>query len=223
MKHLAALLGVVALSIPLSRLADEKKNDSYVEVDYAKVDRKIAKEPFYTGKPLYALLILDDAGKFRCWAVLDKSRPSLSSYDILYFDTKGDGDLTVSEKRFAPEALGEGTFVFTKDKLAVPGTDIVHTDLRFEVSSERTGVVLAMKWAGKEKIAGGHAPSGYDYTTWGNSPATAPVLRPSPNGPLAFAIWGEPELKLEGETQLSLLVGSPDRPEGQARVNGRGP
>src|SRR5262245_1677284 len=63
-------------------------------IDYAKIDRKIGKEPAYrTGRPLYALLLFGREAKLRAWAVLDGK--------VLYLDRNGDGDLTGKDERFA--------------------------------------------------------------------------------------------------------------------------
>jgi hypothetical protein len=70
------------------------------DVDFAKIERSIGKEPQYVAKPLYALFLMDTEGRSRHWAVLDKSKSDLAYYDVLYFDTNGNGDLTEISKRF---------------------------------------------------------------------------------------------------------------------------
>jgi hypothetical protein len=95
---------------------------------------------------------------------------------------------------------------------AVPGTDRVHRD--FEVSTirktGRKGIWFRMKWCGKEKLAGGSAPTGLDSTVWRESPATAPILRPTIEAPLACAIWGARDvvLPIGKTTGLSFQIGS---------------
>jgi hypothetical protein len=62
-------------------------------VDYAKIDRTIAKEPAYQSKaPKYALLLFGPEARLRVWAVLDGG--------TLYLDRDGDGDLTGKGERF---------------------------------------------------------------------------------------------------------------------------
>src|SRR5581483_10139896 len=55
-------------------------------VDFATVDRRIAKEPAYQDKPLYCLALLGPNGGTRVWLVLDGDR--------LYVDKNANGDLT---------------------------------------------------------------------------------------------------------------------------------
>src|SRR6266478_6927907 len=61
-------------------------------VDYAKMDRTIAKEPAYRSKaPKYCLVVFGPEAKTRVWLVLDG--------DVLYADRNGDGDLTAKDER----------------------------------------------------------------------------------------------------------------------------
>ena len=62
-------------------------------VDLSKIAHKIVKEPAYRSKPKYCLLVLGPEAKTRVWAVLDKSGPGATDYDVLYFDRNADGDL----------------------------------------------------------------------------------------------------------------------------------
>src|SRR5207249_4356102 len=143
-------------------------------------------------------------------AVLDKSSADLSSPDVLYIDTNGDGDLTGKGKRIDGKVADgeEGHVSFTVARIVVPGTEVVHTGFRIDVSPDQKGVAFSMKWAGNDEVSGGHAESGDDHGSWGKSRETAPVLRPSPNGPLSFAVAGEPTLKIDADNRLSLLVGN---------------
>src|SRR5262245_40338024 len=62
-------------------------------VDYAKIDRTIAKEPDYQSKsPQYALLLFGPEAKLRVWVVLDG--------ETIFLDRKSDGDLTGKDKCF---------------------------------------------------------------------------------------------------------------------------
>ena len=54
--------------------------------DLAKIERTIAKEPRYLGKPTYCLLVFGPEAKFRNWLVVDG--------DVLYVNRNGNGDLT---------------------------------------------------------------------------------------------------------------------------------
>src|SRR5262249_4035052 len=59
--------------------------------DLAKIDRTIAREPAYKGKPKYCLLVLGPEAKTRIWLVMDDNS--------LYVDRNGDGDLTATGDR----------------------------------------------------------------------------------------------------------------------------
>jgi hypothetical protein len=64
--------------------------------DLTKIERTIAKEPKYQGKPgkpKYCLLVFGPEAKFRVWLVLDEA--------VLYVDRNGNGDLTEPDKRVA--------------------------------------------------------------------------------------------------------------------------
>jgi len=63
-------------------------------VDYAKIERRLTKEPAYkSGSPKYALLLFGREAKVRSWLVLDG--------ETAYLDRNGDGDLTAKRERFA--------------------------------------------------------------------------------------------------------------------------
>lgn len=190
--------------------------DDFVEVDYGKVGRTIAKEPRYVSAPRYALFVLDPAGRFRVWAVADRSKEA-KHFDILYMDLDGDGDLTEAGERFEgradPKLAAAGMEMSIRvGDIPVPGTKIVHTTFLVSTSPKegRTGFWFRMHWDGKTEVSGGYAPVGIDTTEWGTSAANAPILRPTPLGPLSFAIWGSEtcELKIGGETHVSLVAGS---------------
>jgi hypothetical protein len=67
--------------------------------DLTKIDRTIAKEPTYKGKPKYCLLVFGPEAKFRVWLVRDD--------DVLYVDRNGNGDLTEAGERVRQQ---EGKF-----------------------------------------------------------------------------------------------------------------
>ena len=73
----------------------------------AKIHRKICKEPVYVAKPLYGLVVVGPEAATRVWLVLDKSKREATSYDVLYADLNGNGDLTESSEKFVRS--GEGT------------------------------------------------------------------------------------------------------------------
>ena len=186
--------------------------------DLVDLDRTIAKEPAYVAEPRYALFIFDPAGKFRVWCPLDKSKKDLGYYDVVYFDRNGNGDLTEPGEKFVgkldedEDAVARGTSIDIRlGELKVPGSDLVHTDLRISTVPKkgRKGVWFQMKYGGKVEVSGGNGPSGgIDTTVYGATPKEAPVLRPTIEGPMAFALWCGDELDIGGKAHLSLLLGN---------------
>lgn len=207
---------LVCAGLPL--LAQQAPKPSpYVEVDYAKVERTIAKEPAYVAVPRYALFVLDPAGTFRTWAVVDRSAPDARFYDVLYFDLDGDGDLTESGERFTgvhrPDGAPAGIeMTFKIPEIRVPGSNLVHTKFWLSTApkKDRSGFWFQMYWGGKTEMSGGYGRTGSNTTAWGTSVAAAPIFRPCPDGVLTFATWSElPELRPGGEGHLNVIVGNP--------------
>ncbi|KAF0243920.1 MAG: hypothetical protein FD180_2949 [Planctomycetota bacterium] len=188
----------------------------YKEVDYSKIPRALAREPEYVGNPRYAMFIFDGAGEFRVWAVLDKSAKDLDYEDVLYFDRNGDGDLTGKDERLTTKYRKEGepagiAVDFHIGDVVDPKTGEKHTDFRVSSfpKSGRHGVWFQMKWRGKVEMSGGYGLAGMDTTVWGGTPALAPILRPTPEGPFSFGTWGAASIELTagGSTHLNVLVG----------------
>jgi hypothetical protein len=61
--------------------------------------RTLTKQPTYAGKPGYALLVFGEKAEQRVWLVLDG--------DTLYVDRNGNGDLTESGEKVAPDGEPE--------------------------------------------------------------------------------------------------------------------
>ncbi len=59
---------------------------------FAKIDRKIGKEPVYKKEPKYCLVVLGAEAKTRIWVVVDGG--------TLYADLNGNGDLTEKTEQF---------------------------------------------------------------------------------------------------------------------------
>ena len=68
--------------------------------DLAKIDRTIAREPKYAGKPQRCLVVFGPDLTDRVWLVHDG--------DVLYADKNGNGDLTDPGKRIAGQKDGSG-------------------------------------------------------------------------------------------------------------------
>jgi hypothetical protein len=197
-------------------LAIMTTGSSGAEVDFAKIDRSIGKQPRYVARPLYALFLMDAEGRSRHWAVLDKSKSDLPYYDVLYFDTTGNGDLTEISKRFvgkydkALEPAGMGLTIRVGD-LKVPGTELVHKSLLISTTPKNAwkGIWFRMKWDGKTEVSGGYNRVGFDTTQYSPSPKTAPVLWPCPVAKLSFGVWGTvPTLPVREATPINFLVGN---------------
>src|ERR1043165_1714369 len=96
------------------------------------VDRTIAKEPAYKGKPKYGLLVFDRDGKERAWFVHDG--------DTLYVDRKGNGDLTDPKNKIASTptpGLADGdTYQFEVGDVSIAGR--THKGLRLGFYSLKT-------------------------------------------------------------------------------------
>ena len=182
------------------------------------IERKIAKEPKYVAAPRYALFVLDEAAKFKAWAVFDKSSADAEYYDVLYFDKNGDGDLTAPDERFVGKrdaklaAAGLEMLIRVGD-VKVPGTARVHEGLRFSTSPKggRKGFWFDMSWYGATEVSGTYGPVGIDTAEFADSPAHAAIVTPDPNGVLSFGLWmeGPVELAIGQATHVSLIAGNP--------------
>jgi hypothetical protein len=208
---------VIGLLYLLGTTISWAEDHEFREVDYAKCERHIGKEPKYIAQPLYALFVLDPRGKVRSWAVLDKSSVDSPHYDVLYFDLNGNGDLTEPQKRFTAKYSKDGepaglAIAFRVGDFRVPGTNLVHKNLLFATvpKAGRKGIWFQMNWDGKTEVSGGYARAGYDNTQYGTSLADAPILRPTPLGPLTVGIWGDAHVTLPtgGAANVNFIVGS---------------
>src|SRR5262245_24846110 len=92
--------------------------------DLERIERPVLREPRYASKnPLYGLLVFGPEAAFRTWAVLDQSDPAKETYDVLYFDLEGKGDLTRDEHKFV---MQKGKGGWTLASLRDPHTDQTH-------------------------------------------------------------------------------------------------
>jgi hypothetical protein len=154
--------------------------------DPGKVDRHILKQPAYTAaKPLYGLLVFGPRADKRIRMVLDKSKPDLNYYDVLYVDRNADGDLTASDERLLA-TQPEGFPMFTLPELKDPATGAVHTEFRVRVTGDRPDVMISLKWCGKKKMGGGYPPDPGPYMQFALIPDNAPVVWFQGDGPFRF-------------------------------------
>ncbi len=200
--------------------------------DLAKIDRTIKKEPKYSGKPGYALLVFGPDAKSRAWLVHDGN--------TLYVDRNGNGDLTEpgkavrAEKGMDPE---EG-YSFHAGELNLGGK--IHKDLvvdlprikQFQATELRkipavqkvmkddpNGLVMMVraeiaserfKGAGVGErllqIAGPNDLAG--VLRLGERPADAPIIHL--DGPLQVTFYSAlPTLRIGREQDMILTVGTP--------------
>ncbi|MDR3637000.1 MAG: hypothetical protein P4L84_24565 [Isosphaeraceae bacterium] len=194
-------------------------------VDLAHIDRSIAKEPRYAGRPHYALIVFGSRAEHRSWLVMDGD-------ETLYFDRNGNGDLTDPEDRIAQDV--EAT---RKIHMAEGGTHsgmnvfplgtVAGVKLNFHYWVRRRGVVPADERL--RKIEQERQTNDWENgTLWRSaakgSQAQNPVVlaaRPADaqvthlGGPLTFALkWGEDQtLRPWPQTTIfDVLIGTPALP-----------
>jgi hypothetical protein len=203
--------------------------------DLSKIDRTIAKEPKYAGKPKYCLLVFGAQAKHRVWLVQDGN--------TLHVDRNGNGDLTeAGEKVTARKSLpGEidGGFSFEVGELKVGGK--THKGLEVMLipvkaladnstlmalpriaaavrkdPSEMTGALNIDVQC--ESLRGGGVGGRVSYivrlfdhhgvSLWGNKPAEAPIVHL--DGPLRITFFGNKPTWTAGRAQDTILcVGTP--------------
>jgi hypothetical protein len=200
----------------------------------AKVERTIAKEPNYKGKPRYCQLVFGPKASEWVWLVQDG--------EVLYVDRRGNGDLTGAECKIlaakTPERTVEGRFDFEVTDLTVGGR--VHKKLMVHLRpltqyaegslGKRAEVKAALAKDAHAAVASIYAEvdvpglkgSGVgrrarflagpaDLTgvlLLGDSPANAPIVHFG--GPLQVTFYSErPTLRLGRSTDMVLVVGTP--------------
>jgi len=198
-----------------------------IAADLAKVDRTIGKQPTYTGKPEYCLLVFGREAKDRVWLVRDG--------DALFVDRNGNGDLTEPGKKVVAEkdnsnlafhvgALRVGklehrNLVVRATKLAAYG-DEIRTNPAARAALAKDKDTLSMIMSAEIEVPGlkGNGDDGRlkvraqldaeGPLLFGDSPATAPVLHLG--GPLHMrSELATPTLYRNVPYDLMLLVGTP--------------
>ena len=71
------LLTALALLLLISPAARPDETPKFETVDFAKIERRIAKEPKYVAPPLYALFLFGPKGDMKVWAVIREGLPKL--------------------------------------------------------------------------------------------------------------------------------------------------
>jgi hypothetical protein len=201
--------------------------------DLTKIDRTIKKEPAYTGKPKYALLVFGPDAADRVWLVQDEK--------TLYVDRNGNGDLTEAGKKVAAkeeknrDAAEEG-FLFEVGELTLGGKvhknlsvafprlkvfgsvkDNPHVSAALKTDPETTVAIMRVD-VDSERLKGdgvgdrlSQTAGFYDPTgvlQFADKAADAPIIHF--DGPWQIAIYGEvPTLKLARDNDFVLVVGTP--------------
>lgn len=166
--------------------------------DLAGIERAIAKEPKYQGKPKYCLLVFGAEAKVRVWLVLDGN--------TLYVDRNGNGDLTQADKRFTASRDG-----FEVGSIADGQT--THRSLRL-VRLNGSELQVTVLVAGKGKQWTGYGLNHTQPTLqFANSAAKAPIVHF--DGPVQLRLNPGTAPLRPGETrELHVEVGTPGLGEG---------
>jgi hypothetical protein len=153
--------------------------------DLTKIDRTLAKEPAYKGKPKYCLLVFGPEAKTRAWLVRDG--------DLIYLDRNGNGDLTEPGEKVAWKGDGK-----TMDLGSIHGTD---GKPRYKVSLRKfsTSVRLTVSDEAKQRYLVGDPDS--HPLVFADRPADAPVVHVG--GPLTI------DLSYYDRLYLQVRVGTP--------------
>jgi hypothetical protein len=161
-------------------------------VDLSKIERTIAREPAYQGKPKYGLLLFGPEAKVRMWLVVDG--------DTLYLDRQGNGDLTACGCRIGPDQR-------SKIELgAVPDSAGTLRQAKLSVRHLYNGYKLEF-----EDDTGFLQEAGSDRKVrleFGDRPEAASIVHFG--GPLAFHWYRQPPKFVPGqECEFDTWLGTP--------------
>jgi hypothetical protein len=178
--------------------------------DLGKIERTILREPAYVAsRPLYGLLIIGASGKMRTWLVLDKSKADGDTYDVLYADLNGNGDLTESGERFAAREQGNGGAAFQLPDWKDPATGATHTNFSVKLHTvPKAYVMVSLMWQNRLRMGGGY-PEDPDpgYMQLADRPADAPILWANGDGPFRFQRWYGGKLTIGAADDLKVFIG----------------
>jgi len=167
--------------------------------DLTKIERTIAKEPAYKGKPKYCLLVFGPEAKTRVWLVQDG--------DVLYVDRNGNGDLTEKDENYRAQAPqdeiarkagyepADGYRVWQVGGFLESDVKTERTNL--EVSSSRKGYCIEVISSWKGGRRGQYVVYGNEPLRFADRPQDAPVVHFS--GPLGVFLRG-PQTLTRGTT-----------------------
>jgi hypothetical protein len=143
--------------------------------ELAEIDRRIAKEPTYRGKPKYCLLVFGNEAKFRVWLVQDG--------DSLYVDRDGTGDLTEKGNRVDASSSKSGLFELGTICVANDPDRTFHTHVTVQMLPE--GVRVSLRAKGKVEYSAERTPGG--PLRFAERAADAPIIHF--DGPLTFVVY----------------------------------
>jgi hypothetical protein len=168
------------------------------EVDLAKIDRTIAKEPAYKTKPKYGLLVFGPEAKSRVWLVLDG--------DVLYADKNGIGDLTEKGERIEQGPTHDQTIGFSVGEPSLP-------DDSFPKNSSGLAIYRDAKQGATDAL---RFSITINQNTWlgvlpklADQPQDAPILHFNFDGPLTFVCLDPPIFVPGKTTNLVIHIGTP--------------
>lgn len=179
-------------------------------IDFAKLERRIAKLPQLGPAPRYGLYLFGVEAQTRVWAVLDQSDPKSGVYDLLYLDRNADGDLTGPGERFVGKKTryaDADACEFAIGEFAPPSGGAAHKDFTITWTAAY-GVRLKMLWHGEKTTFGGYGPTKDTYASFGESVAKAPVFVPGYDRPLAFESWMPGVLHRGKDGDVKVFVGN---------------
>jgi hypothetical protein len=176
--------------------------------DLARLDRSIRKEPAYTARPKYCLLVLGEKAETRVWLVLDGQ--------TLYVDKNGNGDLTEPGERLKVKTPNQDPAAF--EEAEIKAADGSRHKLRFhlfgwfalkegkEDPKRPVEPSLDVEWKGGRRFGAWgdeRAP-----LTFGAQPKDAPVVHVG--GPLVmgFEVRHPLTRKRDGSYELNAGVGT---------------
>ena len=196
--------------------------------DLAKVERKIAKEPAYQGKPKYCLLVFGPDAKTRVWLVQDGG--------ALYVDRNADGDLTGPGKkverdnRYATlhddlfnagdlregELLHRGLTVFARrldpfaDRDDIVAAQVAKdpnargylVNLNVEMPELRVGRTVRRVYQATDEFYDVHG-----FLKFADKPEDAPIIHF--RGPREATLYNRPRLTIGREKDVDVGVGTP--------------
>jgi hypothetical protein len=204
MRALLAVASVAALALGLCPAPAAEGPD------LSPADHAPKKEPAYVcKKPLYGLAAFGAKAEKKVWLVLDKSKPDVPRYDVLYVDRNADGDLTGPGERFTAQGNK-----FDLGELTDPATGAKHREFAVTTlgGQPEPEVMLSLRWRGRYKFGGGYPEETKDgYMHFAPRPADAPVVWLYGDGPFRFQRWYGGQLPVGGSGDFKVFLGRPGR------------